>query len=327
MSKTVSQSALSFAALCAATDKQLDVALASATADQLNEVFALGARDIGDAASKVVGKVATLAVIAGHMVDIDDNGKVNSEQREAVRVTFQREIAIGWLMAGNVREDRAPMTEDKAREELTNLTELGKKARGYAQSNWARVLDKAELRDPETDEDAAKREEAAAKKAATKAAKKAEKAQADADKAQADADAATSARSQAVAPTQEPAKSDADKAATIDAAPTAVLEALLRLSGDAMLATMTQAARKAREAGTIGKAGDHALAQFVLIGAQWRKDRDAEVESAKASPANAELEALRAELAALKAAHGPASPAAPAETAKPTPRPRTARGK
>lgn len=322
----ISTPALSFASLCAATDRKLETELASASRDQIAFTFAAGARECGGDAANVEGKIATLAIMASYLVDVDDAGKVNAEQREAVRVDFQREQSIGWLMAGNPRLNRPGMAEDKAREELANMTELAKKARAHAQTYWKRVSEKAEIRDPETDEQRAKREAAAAKKAATNAAKKAEKAGADASEASAQADKAQTALTQTIAPTADKPVSDAPQAATIDATPQAVLEALLRLSPDAMLATLTQAAMLRRKVGDASKASDHALAAIVLTGGEWRKARDAEVESAKVTPAQAALDAAQAEVAALRAqlakvAHGPAEPA------KVAPKPRTARGK
>ena len=310
-----------FATLCDASEKAIDVALSSNSRDQNLALFGEGSRDLGAHLVKQAGKVATLARILSFVVDVDDKGVVNAEQREAARVVFQRELSIGWLMQTH------GLTEDKARAELADMTERAKKARANAQTNWARTITVAELRDPETDEQAAKREEAAAKKAATKAKAKAEKAKGDADKAQGAADAATSAVSQAIAPTAEKPASDAPQASQIGASPVDVLAALLRLDADAMLACVTKACEDMRRAGNHGKATDAALASIVLVGASWRKDRDAEIESAKANPAldaaQAEIAALKAQLAEqAKAAHGPAQ-AAPAAT----PKPRTARGK
>ena len=302
-----------FATLCDSSEKAIDVALASNSRDQNLALFGEGSRDLGAHLVRQSGIIATLARVLSFVVDVDDAGKVDADQREQARVVFQRELSIGWLMKTH------GLTEDKARSELADMTERAKKARGNAQTYWARALTHAELRDPETEEQAAKREQAAAKKNATKEAKRAAEAQAKADKAAQAANDATSAASQAVAPTAEKPVSDAPKALDVKPEPQAVLTALMLMEPDAMLATLTQAAHKRREAGTIGKAGDHALAQFVLVGAAWRKDRDAEIESIKAMPVNAELQAALAEIAKLreqvaaeaKAAHGPvANPAA-----------------
>ena len=91
------------------------------------------------------------------------------------------------------------------------------------------------------------------------------------------------------------------------------------MEGDKIMAALTQAAMNASaKPDVLAPSTLKALKALVLIGAAWRKERDAEIASASANPAQAALEAALAELAALKAAQAEAEHA---------PKPRRARGK